>query len=385
VKNIRSILAFIVISSALLIISGCDPPAYTYWEVNRVEVIDHVPFIHVSEKSSWGIGGDVTQPDRYFRSDDFGTTWRELENPQFSIGGAEKEPGRKTIERCSTNIPLVCYRIKGEEKVEVSRDGGSSWQIDWNKSAGRKEFLSHFPSFTRMQQVEPDTIPYDLDLIESDSGLYVIIAMGNQGVLVKDPGGSWSRYAIGNISEPFPAKPLPFAASSLEELIAGVGKEFLILTALSNLLLLLLWIFGLSSLSASSPQTKKTGVPTERMIAIAIIASAIILCVFNIYLLFFFFFVPIIIIFVLIFWRIEHKRLNNAKFDVFAVAGVFSLIFIAAGIIPFVFYATGWIKYYRVAGVFSLIIGIIILVLGFRKENNLVRQSTKIEIVPGEG
>lgn len=383
-KNIRSILAFIVISSALLIISGCDPPAYTYWEVNRVEVIDHVPFIHVSEKSSWGIGGDVTKPDRYFQSDDFGETWQELNDSQLSIGDGEKGLGRKIIGHCFASNPRICYRIMGEEKIEISRDGGSSWQIDWNNSAGRVEFLSRSPYFSRMLKVVPDTIPYDLGLLESDSGLYVIIAMGNQGVLVKNPDGSWSRYAIGNISEPFPAKPLPFSASSPEELIMGVGKEFLILTALSNLVLILLLVYGLWRLSATTPQSKKSGLPGERIVAIAIIAVAIIVCVFNVYLIYIFFFIPIITLFVLIFWIVEHKQQKNTRFDIFAVAGIYSLAFIAGGIIPFVTYAIGGIKYYGVAVVCSVIFGITIMVFGFRAENLMVRNSALVEITASE-
>lgn len=107
---------------------------------------------------------------------------------------------------CSSVDKQICYRITNQEQVGTSYDGGATWQVDWQIPAGRKYYMQKHDSYPR-----PDTVPLDIGIVESNSGLIVVVAMGNQGVLVKSPDGNWNRYAVGT------AAPTPYYATDFSE------------------------------------------------------------------------------------------------------------------------------------------------------------------------
>ena len=86
--------------------------------------------------------------------------------------------------------------------------------------------MSRNPKITKFLRVEPDTIPYDLGIISEAEGHFVIVAMGNQGVLVKSPDGVWNRYAASTRPVSIRlASPLPYYARNMNEAIESVRKE----------------------------------------------------------------------------------------------------------------------------------------------------------------
>lgn len=140
------------------------------------------------------------------------------------------------ITHCLTENKDVCYQITGvsqerdgieyfypgTEHVRVSEDGGQSWQIAWEIPAGRRYFMSRFPKGCGGIAMGP----YDLAINEMPEGHYVAVALGNQGILIRHPDGTWERYGVLN------AVPTPFTRISirdLSEVTLGLGRELAVL------------------------------------------------------------------------------------------------------------------------------------------------------------
>jgi hypothetical protein len=172
-------------------------------------------------------------------SQDGGRTWQETRNAPSTL--AENVTLPRIV--CESTQPNTCYRIAQKEQVEESRDGGKTWRVAWSIPFGRREYMERVRGggFRAI-----DMGPYDLALMGplGTNGLStLIVAMGDQGILVRTPEGVWERYGV------WAATPIPFAAQlglfSIIELplrlsgemtmcmIAGVFALFFVLLTLS--------------------------------------------------------------------------------------------------------------------------------------------------------
>jgi hypothetical protein len=213
--------------------------------VDQVSIMDGKPYLHVAEKVSWGLGCGITTPDRYYVSPDTGLTWKELVSPNDPRPG-QKKAESNLVTSCVGDELQVCYRISGESYIENSTDGGSTWRIDWQMPAGRHLYMIRYPGMKDLVDVSPDLVPYDLAILETEAGYVVLVAYGNQGVLVKSPEGDWDRYAVSTATEGVrPAAPIPYRAVDFENAWQALRSEttwiFLMAFCLSTLLSTLSW------------------------------------------------------------------------------------------------------------------------------------------------
>lgn len=223
--------AWLMLSVASLTALATSPPLYE--RVVRVMGDSQVIYARLVHHGS-------TQRTLTVFSQDGGRTWQETFNAPSAL--AEDVTLPRIV--CESTQPNLCYRIAQKEQVEESRDGGKTWRIAWSIPPGRGAYMERVGSGAPSGRI--DMGPYDLALVgpPGTNGLHtLVVAMGDQGVLVRTPEGAWERYGV------WAAKPTPFAAEfglySIIELplrlfgemimcsIAGVLVMFLVLLTLS--------------------------------------------------------------------------------------------------------------------------------------------------------
>lgn len=175
--------ALVVGTLASVATSPCMPPTL----ITRLTQADGIIY-------AWGSGS-------IFRSDDDGLTWTNgktvPEAQQTELQTAATLP--KTV--CEKATPLRCYRVGVKEHaVELSEDGGKTWRLDWHIPAGRLAFMNRSRSGILSCEREVIGGPFDLIIDPRDT---VVVAMGNEGVLVGGA-GSWQRIEVGYTSGPTP-------------------------------------------------------------------------------------------------------------------------------------------------------------------------------------
>lgn len=136
-----------------------------------------------------------------YQSADGGLTWQEAKAaPDAAVSELQSAAALPKIV-CEDAQPQRCYRI-GTQKlaVEFSPDGGQTWRTSWSIPAGRLTFMNRSRSRILMCERRVNAGPFDL-IIPPQKG--VIVAMGNEGVLVSSSGG-WQRVKVGRTSGPTP-------------------------------------------------------------------------------------------------------------------------------------------------------------------------------------
>jgi len=373
--------------------------AFPYLIANQVIVVDNTPYIHVSQNQSWGVGCCIEDTDIYFVSKDYGKTWEKASFTPTEKYSTANHPEEVKKTECVANDTNTCYRITGLEQVEVSNDSGKTWQIDWKMPLGRKKYMERNPDITHLEKVKPDTIPFDLGILSMENSHVVIIAMGNQGVLVKSPSGVWERYAIPFKSEL--GKPLPFYASNFKEAAQSLGTETVWLFLITFFVFVYLSFSTWGNISKNIDQIYRRKIQQSYLpffIASAGFLGFIFLLFASLFIrplgdsllgefLFDFSsdpsvtvcFVPIIGL--LISWFFIIAITPSRKIGL--LAGLASIGYtIAFGIgtySPFMLWAFGIIPIYEIAFVVSIILGILITVVSLRHGKRLATQATTIQ------
>ena len=225
-----SLLLLIGITFSFL--SACGPPGYNFIVVEKISVSKNVVYVRASQdcNNCQTIEGFV-----YYASHDNGQTWEEVTSPTNEVLQILKQKQNKQSPVCILIETKVCYRITYKEQVDISNDGGVTWQSDWQIPAGRKDYMQKL-----FVGPGPTIIPFDIQVTESAIGHFVVVAMGNQGVLVKSPDGNWNRYAVGL------AVPTPYQAANFREATDVLSTEhyLTILIAFCSFLLLSFWAWA---------------------------------------------------------------------------------------------------------------------------------------------
>jgi len=144
------------------------------------------------------------------RSDDGGRTWTVTTDVALDITQELIRSVNLPAQVCDPADTRICYRTSGQAEVERSDDGGQTWRVEWSIPWGRRGFMDRYTS-GRLLALCGKTIdlgPYDLTLLGQNGTHTLIVALGNEGVLVRTPDGDWQRYGV------LSAQPTPFAADT---------------------------------------------------------------------------------------------------------------------------------------------------------------------------
>ncbi len=173
---------------------------------------------------------------RAYRTTDNGRSWLVVpETPASVQESLENDPA--TLVSDPTN-PSIQYRLSPEGVVEQSRDAGASWQLAWGMPVGRGKFMARFKRYAPRSWAPGFSYapgPYDLAFTPDGSGT-LIVAMGTEGVLVKDPSGGWARYPVGRAmpAAAYTCDPLLWVSVLSPELFLSLLIGSLVLTALAS-------------------------------------------------------------------------------------------------------------------------------------------------------
>lgn len=204
--------ALIIVGIVLSSLYACSPPAYDIDIIEKIGLNQNIIYVRASKDCSYC--DNVLDPI-YFSSADNGQTWKEIASPTNEVMQILNNDKNTQAPICLSADTQICYRITDKEWIEVSSDGGITWQIDWQIPQGRKYYMQRHASY----YPPPDTIPFDMQIVESSTGHFVVVVMGNQGVLVKTPDGEWNRYAVGK------ASPTPYQSASFAEATSVLFNE----------------------------------------------------------------------------------------------------------------------------------------------------------------
>jgi hypothetical protein len=383
-------LALVLVFAGIL--SACDPIGYPYLAVNRVVIFNNTPYLLVLEKCSWGIGCTSQENNHYFTSNDYGKTWQELSALPFEVPPAIETAEQMQAMVCAPNDANTCYRISGKEQVDVSKDGGNTWQIEWQQPAGRITYVERNPYITRLLEVKPDTIPYSIGIMQNSGKSIVIVAMGNQGVLVKSQDGTWERYAISSTKEvpvyedhPYSAVPLPYHASSITEIKQSLGAEISRSLLIAVIFLITLSIYRRRHVRSNMESTPPIGNKRPLILSIGVMLLLIVqfsgILVFPVLSRpdnFSSVFISVIstpfvssclvtIIGLLISWELiaSIPQIHDMGANGFLTDIGYSLLLLLGILLPFVLWSTGIIPRYGTAVIISLVLGIIVVTFSF--------------------
>lgn len=400
-RRFLSILLIFLIAGFL---TGCGPyenignylpvdwMGYCFLVVNRIAIVNNTPYINVSEKASLGMRGcPFYDVNFYYQSNNYGITWRKISSLPFEMPPGIELPEQSNQIVCASNNVNTCFRISGKEQVDSSHDGGKTWKIDWQMPIGRKEYLQRAFFRNGLLEVIPDTIPYSIGVLQEADKNVVIVAMGNQGLLVKSQDGEWYRYSItsDNNEIEIPAAPLPYYASTIDDVIQSVGSEIARTILISFIFYITLSIYRWRHVYLdSSSMTGKMKLFNQLILPVSILV--IFLFQFLIILVYPVSSVTInfnnwliaylstpgltncltTIVGLLILWFLIARFPRNREFDV--KDGLkdlgFSALLLICLLLPFVLWAIGVIPIYNVALFISLILGGIVILLGFRSK-----------------
>ncbi|RME45255.1 MAG: hypothetical protein D6791_11220, partial [Chloroflexi bacterium] len=175
---------------------------------------------------------------RLYRTPDNGRTWTPVDPIPPSIAGELDRPLQPEVVVEQPGNPQVQYRIRGEERVEYSEDGGQTWRTAWESPAGRRRFMERYQTAGLLPGPPVKLGPYDLAFTPDGSGT-LVVAAGTEGVLVRSPAGEWSRHAVGM------AGPTPFSTPYPSQWLSMLlFPEGLLLVGFAILVALVLSVIG---------------------------------------------------------------------------------------------------------------------------------------------
>jgi hypothetical protein len=215
-------LALGLASLATLATAPCPPQVY----VTRLVISEQSIYAGLSYRNDYGVQTGPEFGRGTARSDDGGRTWTGLGDDShlmWTAPGTIPAPEQVTrqlaesvqfpVVVCDPQHPQTCYRITGaSQSVEGSTDGGQTWRVAWQLPWGRQRFMEYYLTRRLMScKQRLDIGPYDMVLL-SRKTYTLVVAAGNEGVIVRTPEGIWERYATAG------AVPTPFTGTGLDML-----------------------------------------------------------------------------------------------------------------------------------------------------------------------
>ncbi|MBV6451456.1 MAG: hypothetical protein MHPDNHAH_02194 [Anaerolineales bacterium] len=377
----RSRFAYVALSIGVFASIATSPVAPTITTVT-----------HLKEKNGSVFAFDMNM-DTMAASKDGGKSWERVYDSDFEL---PSEYASLPIVECATNYPNECYRINGDEIVEHSKDGGTTWEISWELPADREIFFER-------ANPDMDLGPYDMLIVQRGNQEYVLVAVGEEGILRKElPDGEWERIKVEN------AEPTPYRSTSISDAIALTYREIIIWFMLSifafHIACWLVW--SAASKFSSEPLDKLQWIfspalsPLAGMLIsallillIGLIATAItqllpfvfgdydvvmtLLILLGLCALATLAFIPGTIIRLLKKWRVllvANGYAPETATQLTWLVYLFHLTVFLAGCLVWILWAMGGIARYEVAMIFALISTCVIALIFFRKIKGLSKQ-----------
>ena len=190
-------------------------------------------------------------------SRDLGDSWEGIQPMPAEIFADIAKPPSLPLTLCDPVDELVCFRISGQPWVEGSQDGGASWHTAWRIPPERESYIRRANSSGLAGCGKtPNFVPLDMTFVSQPGGSTLVIAMGNEGIVIHPPSGDWWRVEVG----PY-IQPTPTAASNLDEAFKNINLEAVLGLAGAVLIYLGLslwaWIFAARHASPTATRTPK--------------------------------------------------------------------------------------------------------------------------------
>jgi len=319
----------------------------------------------------------------WFESNDDGQTWQYLSEVPSLLSNLPNRDPMLPKTSCDPDDESWCIKVSGEEFVEHSYDSGVTWTVAWKVPSGRRMFMERLTTgLFGSKQI--DVGPYDVVFAGNPNNRRAVIAMGNEGILLIDLEGKWSRVQVGGDSYP-----TPFEVREMDEIIRLVGWEtiFILVAAVTGWALLnnLFWqpiLEEMKSRPALSQLVRWVTKPLDvaRIILFTLLASAIIIgLITNLFFVGLFLIWPLLVsvLFALtipfVGQFVSRNRLaqvaSNSPWPVRGLWSVFLVIaaFLIFGYTPLVLWAWGTIPWYGIAILISVILMVTVFALGLRR------------------
>jgi hypothetical protein len=166
------------------------------------------------------------------RSGDGGHTWIWLSEIVSAPVCARLAADRDTpVVACVPGQVAVCYRTAPTGQVETTHDGGRSWSLAWGLPQHRLEFMRRADGRSGetlfLGRTSFDPGPFDIVVLPAQNGHRVVVAMGSEGVAVRDPDGTWTQEPVDA------ATPTPLRATTVTAAVAVSRQPFWLALGLS--------------------------------------------------------------------------------------------------------------------------------------------------------
>jgi hypothetical protein len=388
-KTFKALLLMFVLGFTLSM-SACSPGPYVFLGIDQIEVGENViqarstQYCRYEDECEDGAIIHV-----YYASQDQGQTWKQVDLHTVKMEAYEADTADYHVSMCLSNDPKRCYRIDEQEYVEASNDGGTTWSVDWQIPHGRKLYMERY-SYTNALHITP----YDLDIIETGDEHLVIVAMGNEGVLVRSVAGAWNRYAVDTMT------PTPYQAETLEDALGA-----LIYLELPMLLLIAAAVFLLLTFSAWLTFFVRTDRVIRRKILLSLLPGLFALVLVSLY-----FAIPFLLkhmggirgmrtlvnafflmskmyvglaplLTYVLTWASVLSLPSNPKLGLlaFLISVILPVLLAIFALLPYVLWAFGTIQIHETAQISAIVIGVILLLLAFYFEIRTAALSARIK------
>jgi hypothetical protein len=291
-------------------------------------------------------------------SEDGGQHWKSADTetlPSEILDSLDQHAELPVVD-CTPENNQLCYRVAGEEVVEGSDDGGKTWHVVWSVPPGRRKFMEHLNNVSLCKET-PILGPFDMVVLGYGDSHSVVVAMGNQGVLIRSREGDWERIEV------LDAEPTPFRVQSLTEVPPVLHIEISTILMISILILIGFNTWGLTQILEM-----QRAWPTLVLGGFILLPTA-----FSIYQLLtstlFYPTVPFALSLLLaVIWIVislvrkpdEERKLGRTSLRI----AIESFIL---GLLPLVLWTFGVIPWYELALVISACLEILIILVGFRR------------------
>ncbi len=318
-----------------------------------------------------GAGGTI------YQSIDGGLTWTNSELVPEAQQAVLQTAAELPLMACEHANPLRCYRIGVKDlAVEFSADGGEIWRLDWHIPAGRLTFMNRSRSGILACEREVIGGPYDL-LIDPQGA--VVVAMGNEGVLVGSA-GSWQRIAVGRTSGPTPFREDIFDAPFvvLWEVLASILAAYIFWIGLT------FWAGRQATLGKGGGWFFALwwGLLFAFLFVVYLFFDATLMNQVEPLLVFGLFGLAVLLIPPITWWLASRKVTRPGAFRRAGISAFgWSLVFLLALGVPFVAWAMGFPPYYWLAVLIALGPGIWVGQKGARSVARQVRESMMLRSV----
>lgn len=342
----------------------CPPPGL----IQRVVAVDDRVYARA-------VIPDAYDPIVDSYSEDGGQTWQSLDDVTASIAQELEQKVELPKIVCDPSNLQRCYRITGQGKVEESIDGGNNWYVAWSLPEERRSYMERVAFCGKPINLGP----YDLLLIDRDEMHALIVALGNEGVLVHTPAGDWQRYTV---VPGYSIGPTPYVAGNTLTAISVTGTEMVYWLLAGLFTLMYLWFRSVNTIlkrmnNQLKPERSNSWVTGPVvLLAVALISLCLLIIgilsyrmsVYPIYLL-----AWLVVIFPLLSYVLTWQRVARIAYQprqAWLAAGIGMLTGIAIfplAWIPFPLWALGIISRYELALALSILLTALILWWGIRQ------------------